>query len=177
MEYKICKNCKNKVHRAPSQSKRSKSGHVFCSRSCSAIFNNKNLPKRKLSKTCKICKILIKSDLKYCKDCWTGDYVRKHYLHNKTLEEAIKNRKDNNRYNQIRQISRKNYFQSGRPKCCEVCGYDKHIEICHIKDIASFYKQALIYEINDLSNLIALCRNHHWELDHGHLTIEEIKSI
>jgi predicted restriction endonuclease len=97
-------------------------------------------------------------------------------LANKTLAEAIKNRKDNNRYNQIRRISRKNYLQSDRPKCCEVCGYDKHIEICHIKDIASFSKTTLISEINDLSNLIALCRNHHWELDHGHLTIEEIKS-
>lgn len=167
-----CKNCENKVNRVPSQSKRSKSGNVFCSRSCCAIFNNKNLPKRKLTKTCKICKKLIRSDLKYCRDC----YVQKHYLSNKTLEEAIKNRKDNNRYNQIRQISRKNYLQSNRPKCCEVCGYDKHIEICHIKDIASFSRKTLICEINDLRNLIALCRNHHWELDHGHLSIEKIKS-
>ena len=167
-----CKNCKNKVCRLPSQLKRSKSGHVFCSRSCAATFNNKKHPKRYMTKTCDVCKNLIRSDSKYCGNC----YEEKHYLSNKTLEEAIQRRKnDNNRYCQVRQISRKNYLRSGTPKCCEVCGYDKHIEICHIKDIASFSKQTLISEINDLSNLIALCRNHHWEFDHGHLTIDSIK--
>ena len=167
-----CENCKCSVNRIPSQVRKNKSGFIFCSRSCAATFNNKQHPKRYLTKTCNICKNLIRSDSKYCGVC----YKEKHYLANKTLAEAIKNRKDNNRYNQIRRISRKNYLQSDRPKCCEVCGYDKHIEICHIKDIASFSKTTLISEINDLSNLIALCRNHHWELDHGHLTIEEIKS-
>jgi len=167
-----CENCENEVNRLPSELKKSKSGHVFCSRSCAATFNNKKHPKRHLTKTCNMCKKLIRSDLKYCGEC----YRKKHFISHKTLEEAIKNRKDNNRYNQIRQISRKKYLESNRKKCCEVCGYDIHIEICHIKDISSFSKDSLISEINDLSNLIALCRNHHWELDNGHLKIEEIKS-
>jgi hypothetical protein len=168
-----CENCKCSVNRLPSQVKKSKSGYIFCSRSCAATFNNKKHPKRHFTKTCNICKSLIRSDSKYCSGC----YKENHYLDNKTLEQATQRRKnDNNRYCQIRQISRKKYLQSDKPKCCEVCGYDKHIEICHIKDIASFSKTTLVSEINDLSNLIALCRNHHWELDHGHLTIEEIKS-
>jgi hypothetical protein len=168
-----CENCKNKVYRCPSQSKKSKSGRAFCSRSCAATFNNKNYPKRRMTQTCNVCKKLIRADLKYCENC----YQEKHHISNKTLNEATQRRKnDNNRYNQIRQISRKAYMRSDRPKYCEVCGYDKHIEICHIKDIASFSKKTLVSEINDLSNLIALCRNHHWELDHGYLTVEEIKS-
>lgn len=168
-----CENCGLPVNRPPSQVRKSKSGLVFCSRSCAATINNKNHPKRHMTRTCDVCKSLIRSDSKYCGVC----YQDKHYLSNKTLEQATQRRKnDNNRYCQIRQISRKTYLQSDRPKCCEVCGYDKHIEICHIKDIASFSKTTLVSEINDLSNLIALCRNHHWELDHGHLTIEEIKS-
>jgi hypothetical protein len=167
-----CKNCKNKLKRAPSQAKRSKSGFVFCCRSCAAIFNNKNYPpKRHLTKICKTCLNAVRSDIKYCSICWVR-YQKKNYLNDKTLDEATQKRKnDNNRYNQIRQKSRKIYLQSDRPKCCEVCKYDKHIEICHIKDIASFTKETLISEINDLDNLIALCRNHNWELDHGHITI------
>ena len=128
-----------------------------------------------MNNTCKICKNLIRSDVTYCSECFKSQQ-KKYYLKDKTLAEAIDNRKkDNNRYNQIRQISRKNYFRSDMPKCCEVCGYNKHIEICHIKDIASFSNTALVSEINEISNLVALCRNHHWELDHGHLKIEEIR--
>lgn len=170
-----CENCNNEVCRSPSQLKKSKSGYVFCSRSCAATLNNKNHPKRRFTRTCNICKNLIRADSKYCGIC----YKEKHYLNNKTLEEATQRRKnDNNRYNQIRQISRKNYLQSDRAKCCEICGYDKHIEICHIKDIASFSKTTLVSEINDPSNLIALCRNHHWEFDNDLLKIDRLnKSI
>lgn len=50
---------------------------------------------------------------------------------------------------------------------CAMCGYDKHFEICHIKSIADFSETALLSEINNIGNLIPLCPNHHWELDHG----------
>lgn len=92
---------------------------------------------------------------------------------NKTLEEATHNRKDNNRYCNIRSLSRRLYMRSDRPKVCEVCGYDKHIEICHIMDIAKFPKDTLISEVNDLNNLLALCSNHHWELDNNLIEIKK----
>jgi hypothetical protein len=166
-----CKVCKKSIKRVPSQSKRSKSGNLFCSRSCSATFNNKEHPKRQKTKACCKCKKLIRSDSKYCGLC----YQKAHYLSGKTLKQATQNRKDNNRYSAIRKLSRKVYLESGRPKCCEVCGYDKHIEICHIRDIASFSKDTLVSEINELANLAALCRNHHWELDKGLLKLDKLK--
>jgi len=46
-----------------------------------------------------------------------------------------------------------------------VCGYDKHFDVCHKKEISSFDENALIAKINDLGNLIPLCKNHHWEFD------------
>lgn len=55
------------------------------------------------------------------------------------------------------------------PKCCEHCGYDRYYEVCHIKAISDFPDEALVIEVNDLSNLEALCPNCHWELDHGGL--------
>lgn len=49
---------------------------------------------------------------------------------------------------------------------CAHCGYDKHIQICHIKAISSFDEDTLISVVNSKDNLIALCPNCHWEFDH-----------
>lgn len=48
---------------------------------------------------------------------------------------------------------------------CQRCGYDKHVEACHIKPISSFPNDTLISVINHKDNLIALCPNCHWEFD------------
>lgn len=164
-----CSNCGSSVNRPPSQRKKSKSGNSFCSKSCAAIFNNKKYPKRHKTKKCRICCRLIRSDATYCDVC----YKRKHYLEEKTLAEATYKRKDNNRYAAIRQSSRRNYLRSDLPKCCAECGYENHIEVCHIKDIAEFHPDTPVREINSLNNLIAFCPNHHWEFDNGYLEIQK----
>lgn len=48
-----------------------------------------------------------------------------------------------------------------------VCGYKKHIQVCHIKAVSDFSDETLIGEINNLKNLVGLCPNHHWEFDHN----------
>lgn len=50
---------------------------------------------------------------------------------------------------------------------CEVCGYDKHVEVAHIVDIASYSDDVTIREINNKQNVRGLCPNHHWEFDNG----------
>jgi hypothetical protein len=52
----------------------------------------------------------------------------------------------------------------GEMKCSE-CGYDKHVDIAHIKDIKEFSMNTIVAEVNSMSNLVALCKNHHWEFD------------
>ena len=59
--------------------------------------------------------------------------------------------------------------KSREQKC--FCGYDKHVEVCHIKPISSFSLDTLISMINVESNLRLLCPNHHWEYDHGLLEL------
>lgn len=54
---------------------------------------------------------------------------------------------------------------------CANCGYDKHVEVCHIKAISSFDDDCLVREVNDINNLIKFCRNCHWEFDNGILNI------
>ena len=52
---------------------------------------------------------------------------------------------------------------------CNICGYDKHVEIAHIKSVSEFSGDT---KINDINNLISLCPNHHWEFDNGVLDIK-----
>lgn len=71
----------------------------------------------------------------------------------------------------INRHARKIYELSGKSKKCEICGYNLHTEICHIKDVKDFSSEALISEINNIDNLVALCRNHHWEFDHNYIEL------
>lgn len=112
--------------------------------------------KTKLKKACKICSDPIASKYIYCKICFR--------IKQKT--EATQNKKrSESRGNRIREDARRKYLASGLSQECVVCGYFKHFDVCHLKDICSFTGDILISEINDINNLIALCKNHHWEMD------------
>lgn len=72
----------------------------------------------------------------------------------------------------IQRDAKINYKKSNKPKCCVICGYDKHYEVAHIKSVSSFDDATLVSEINNIDNLIALCPNHHWEYDNDKLDIK-----
>lgn len=164
---KPCANCQKTVTRQNSDLKRNKSGNIFCSSACSAKFNNR-VPKRKRSKVCKLCDQLILAHETYCEMCAISSRFLSS-LSNKTLCEVIASKKSTNttnRYTGIRRNARSSYISSGRPMICSVCGYDHHVEICHLKDISSFSLNTFVSEINAYDNLTAFCPNHHWEYDH-----------
>jgi predicted restriction endonuclease len=81
-------------------------------------------------------------------------------------------RKKENRQVEVRKISRENYKLSGRPYSCHVCGYTNFVEICHIKPVSSFDQDTSATIISHIDNLVALCPNHHKELDKGLITIQ-----
>jgi len=70
----------------------------------------------------------------------------------------------------LRDDARKQYL-SALPYECVRCGYDKHIEVCHRRSLASFPDDTPISVVNSLDNLVGLCPNHHWEFDHGLLQL------
>jgi predicted restriction endonuclease len=72
-----------------------------------------------------------------------------------------------NKNTRILFLAKKKYIESGRKLKCECCGYDKYVQICHIKGISTFHLDRKIIDINHLDNLVALCPNHHWEFDKG----------
>lgn len=136
-------------------------------------YNEKNGTSRPVA-YCAYCgKKLRNYKNKNCIECTKK--IKKDGLQKRTLEEEMKRRGANERknvYQGIRNDSRKKMLNSEIEKKCFICGYDKHVEVCHIKPINSFELGSMIEEINDFGNLMFLRPNHHWEIDNGILEIQ-----
>ena len=157
--------CEKEFNKMPSEIK--KTANNFCSRSCAAKINNKKHPKREKKKMCKGCLLQIYAGNTWCKECFV-EKEEKRFLSNKTKGEmSLKTGYPSNKYRQIRNnamIVAKNHNLLKKP--CK-CGYSKHVEICHIKPISTFSDETLVSEINDISNLVQMCPNCHWEFDNN----------
>ncbi len=160
-----CLNCENEFEKLIYEIKRYH--RHFCSRSCSTQYYSNKIVKRTKTKRCKNCNTLIYSNVTYCKNCSpkNNDVILL-----KTKSEYTNN--GPNKYRSIRDHAAK--VIKNQPKLCNVCGYDRHVEVCHIKPISSFSDNSLICDINNLNNLIYLCPNHHWELDNNLIVIGDI---
>lgn len=168
-KYQCCQ-CGKEIYKPPAEVKKSKSGKLFCSHTCSATYNNPiRVIVTKPKKHCECGKRIRHKGL-FCQKC----YIKKTQIDNLTLEQATGHRKGPHKYISIRKAARRIYLKSDKTKICAVCGYHIHFEVCHIKQIYLFDPCSLISEINDISNLIALCPNHHWELDHELLKMGEV---
>ena len=134
----------------------------YCSRSCAAKETNK-VPKRKAkSKFCKHCNTPIPSRHTICDQCRPGLDM--------TLQEAMYlHLHKSSAFAKVRTRARASV--SDRPQVCISCGYDKHVEVCHIKGISSFSPDTLISVVNAPDNLALLCPNCHWEFDKGLLAL------
>lgn len=129
----------------------------FCGRSCAASYNNLHHPKRKASKYCS-CGVAIRPSSDMCKSCraLTIDY---------TLEEVIYDKHHKSSAFALVRSRARSVLKQAHRNTCEHCGYDKHVEACHIKAISSFPLSTRLSIVNSLDNLKALCPNCHWEFD------------
>jgi hypothetical protein len=143
----------------------------FCNKSCAATYNGKAHPKRSKERAnwpkCRTCdNTVVAKYYVYCRECITK---RKHFhgipADEQTIEHASR-RGGANRYDIIRTHARRIYRKELEGSC-EKCGYDKHVELCHIKPISAFDKQTVTVEVNHRSNIMFLCPNCHWEFDHS----------
>jgi len=140
----------------------------FCSRRCAAIYTNKLAPKRKPAHYfCQVCGIETGHRRKFC-DLHQPNSLRS-YDH--VMLGEIRQQAKYQANALIRRLARRAYTESNLPYRCYICGYSTHVEICHIRAIQSFPDSALISWVNSPSNLVALCPNHHWEFDHGQLSL------
>ena len=151
----------------------------FCSRSCSASYTNKRVPKRKRKTVCKKedCKKITKSYRHtLCNFHW-DEYMkfRGDNLKNKTIGEyqkrnSLKGKHPSWKNTHIRQLCR-SWLKDLIIKPCAKCGYKHHVELCHIKAVSSFPPETLLKTVNSKMNVIQLCRNCHWELDNNYLKV------
>lgn len=160
---KKCKNCDSIISYEGRR-------NDFCSRSCSATFNNKKFPKRESDKI-KICSCGKEKDpnANICIECLTEQKFLASLERKKS--DVVSNGASRAKFNQIRKMARKILSKSNIEKKCKICSFDAHVEVCHIKSIASFDNNALMKEINSLENLVYLCPNHHTMLDKGLIKI------
>lgn len=170
-----CLKCNSNFNKIPSEMR--KTSNHFCSKSCANSYNNSKVAKRSLQiRYCKNCDEQLKrnsyKDRKtLCDDCFKSSsrYVDWSTI---TLEEVV-GKRSYQKHSRIRELARRNYIKSGRPMSCKVCDYNYHVDICHIKAIKDHKPSDLVSDINHQSNLIALCKNHHWEFDRGLLILKE----
>lgn len=130
----------------------------FCCRSCAASYNNRLFPKKFLGKTCcKSCQTPIKSGYTYCHLCLPveEDYTLMDVMYDRHHKSSC--------WALVR--SRARSACKHRKKICQNCGYNKHVEICHIKPIKDFPLTTRLSVVNAQTNLLTLCPNCHWEFD------------
>jgi len=166
-----CTNCNKEIKIQKSRLKENN----FCSRSCAAKLNGKKYPKRKRTRLCSSCG-------EYIGHC--GDLCRKCYMKKLRIQSDKKNEEygektiqdfksiyARHKYQSIRNHAHRIATQHNLDKKCAVCGYSIHTQLCHIKDISDFNKLTKLKVVNDISNLVFLCPNHHWELDNNIITL------
>jgi hypothetical protein len=176
-----CENCEKSFEKLQKDFKKSK--QHFCSRAC---YNNSkiglepihltlaNKTKERKEYFCDRCNKSLGighntvKTKKLCLEC------NKNYVDwSKITISDLKAKYDINAFHaRLRQLSRSNYLNSDKPKMCCNCGYNKHYEVCHIKDVRFFEETDSIAQVNHVDNLIGYCRNCHWEFDNGLLVPE-----
>lgn len=142
----------------------------FCSRTCAATYNGKRYPKRK--KYCKYCGTRIHGQRTVCDEC-NPSYVD---WSKRTIGDIQKSAK----YQvsaALRTLARQEFAKSDRLRVCQNCGYDKHVEVCHIKGINTFSPDTPVLIVSSIDNLVGLCPNCHWGFDHGLLLYENIPPL
>lgn len=141
-----CAKCLTPIYRQEARRRKTKSGLHFCSQECKyASQRIGGIPGVMPSHYgTSIYRTITKGDL--------------------IMDKGFQRANANIRNNSLRQ-----YNQSSLPKYCVYCGYDTHYEVCHIRPVSDFPPEALVSDINAMTNLVALCPNHHWELDNGKL--------
>jgi hypothetical protein len=174
-----CKQCNKLIEARDGERLFDARRRKFCNNSCSAKFNNKDNCRHSIpSGPCQECGETVYyrkgkgafHKRKYCSICLAIKKLNgRPAFDSKTKGEAIVSAgHPAYAYNEIRAKARIILKKAGRTKCeAPGCGYDKHVQASHIRDIAEFPDTALVSEINDPKNLAALCPTHHWELDHG----------
>jgi len=173
----MCKSCGKMFNKLENQVV--KHPNHFCSRSCSAKFNNKgkqrNPPKVRVCQKCAkefVSTISTNNRSRtLCSGCYKSYADRREFLKSRKLSyyhdlKSVKGKHPSWKNSHIRILNRI-WNANLLEQPCSSCGYSKHVELAHIKPISSFSDTATLGEVNAPENNRVLCPNCHWEFDHN----------
>ena len=140
----------------------------FCSRTCAAKLTNKEKPKRQLTRKCNQCENIIRNYLRLLCEQHFQIYKQR-FITDFTLKDyrerlSVKGKPPAWINSHIRRFAR-SWLKHMIHLPCACCGYDKHVELAHIKAVSSFDENTLVSVVNAEENVIQLCPNCHWEFD------------
>lgn len=173
-----CKFCGISFMKTKGQIEKTKNN--FCTRSCAAKFNNQT-PKRKIQKKCIVCNEIVQSHKhtrcpEHQKEYLATrfDYIKELTLQDYWSKKSLENLHVSSKNAHIRGLGR-TQFKELLLQPCANCGYDKHVELCHIKPVKDFLPTDKIKDVNSPDNVIQLCPNCHWEFDNNLLLLSDIR--
>lgn len=147
----------------------------FCNHSCAISYLNREKSKGEKPKRLCACGKVISRKAPRCRDCYNLE-KSKRVAKSQSFIQKGEHKEKNPLYQNYRSLisdhARRVYNNSGKKKECFVCGYERYVEICHVKAVKDFSPESTFEEINNIDNLVALCPTHHWEFDHGFLEIK-----
>jgi hypothetical protein len=164
---KICLNCSQQFSSRQNNQK-------YCSDKCR---NSSSVRRYRAAhmKECSVCGNRIRGDSTLCGACTRtgGRDLRQCTLADYQSMPSVAGKHPSWINSHVRSFARS--WNSHLTKIpCQKCGYSKHVELCHIIPISQWPKTARLGDVNHQDNLLALCRNHHWEFDHKHLALSDI---
>lgn len=163
----LCYNCKVEFTR---KRKPKATERYFCSRPCSASFNNSENPKRIKTKTCKGCSEKILSNKTYC----TISCMQEFFARENSFRAKSKSKRNSKAVVSFRQRIKLKAIEYKGGKC-SICGYcrcARALEFHHIdpetKDFAISAK-SVSWEtiVKELDKCILVCSNCHAEIHSG----------
>lgn len=200
-----CENCGREFEIENKYYRRSETKKFYCCRNCSCEYNNAhkniclNLDDKsfiavvKTSETFReiakklgyknISSFIVNNIRERCKKLGIEYPAGKRPIGNRMIKnltkgDVIKSKLTYQRYRSaIREDAEKTFKElDGNYRCC-ICGYDKHIEVAHIKPVSDFSSDDMVKDINDIGNIIPLCPNHHWEFDNNMMSDSDKSQI
>lgn len=149
----------------------------FCCKSCSAMWTNKNYPKKKTKRKCIQCsgQVATYRDSR-CPECKKKHIEETENRKHMTIKEyinkdSVKGKHPSWKHAHIRGIARVQHKDILKLPCIN-CGYHKHVELCHIIPISAFDENTTLEIVNHKHNVIQLCPNCHWEFDNRLLILQ-----
>ena len=164
---KLCTHCYGPILQTPSLSLFATRQKKFCSSVCAGKFNS-SLRKANNKLVVKPRKIRICYD---CKQEFQKEFENNKSAHRKFCSKCrdkniFVSGKEKSEVQRHSIASNARIVTANRTQTCFICGYDKHVQVCHIRPVFDFPATATVSEINSQDNLVLLCPNHHWEFDH-----------